>query len=167
VREPGLAGKIVVLDTQLKAINLLQSFADIHPMVVFLKITNPDSIRQLSLDALDDDALLTIVRVSEQTEQEWGHVFTHVVEIGDSFEETVSQLAEVVRDNVQASYWANCFDRLPSTTPSVAVILRSVVMQRTSQRTFGFDVVDGRGGGVLHTVRLNPNQGLDMSVNHG
>ncbi len=127
MREPGLAGKIVVLDTQLKAINLLQSFADIHPMVVFLKITNPDSIRQLSLDALDDDALKTIVRVSEQTEQEWGHVFTHVVEIGDSFEETVSRLAEVVRDNVQASYWAS------SNEPCLAALCGLPITSQTSQ----------------------------------
>ncbi|EDQ90215.1 uncharacterized protein MONBRDRAFT_16555, partial [Monosiga brevicollis MX1] len=40
IQEPASEGKIVILDTQLKAVQRLKLFGDIHPIVILLKPNN-------------------------------------------------------------------------------------------------------------------------------
>ena len=117
VREPSQAGKVVLLDTQLKAVNLLQSFADIHPIVIFIKPTSAESLAAILQEPLSPEALQKTFNALSNQSRDNEHIFTHVVEVTGSFDETVQTLANTYAAAASSDYWVNTFHSLPLNTP--------------------------------------------------
>ncbi len=120
-----MAGKVVVLDTQLKAVSLLQSFADIHPVVVLLNPTSPENLANIMQEKLPENVLQQTYQALKQTAKENDHIFTHIVDIDNSFETTVQHLTSVLASAMASDYWVNTFISLPVNTPEALKLERS------------------------------------------
>jgi hypothetical protein len=125
VREPSIAGKTVVLDTQLKAVNLLQSFADIHPIVILLKPSNIENFAANVQEPLSSEVAQAQYQALMRLAADNDHVFTDIVELGSTFEDSVARLAAAFSNAAETPYWVNTFVSLPLGTPESSKIDRS------------------------------------------
>eukprot|EP00043_Microstomoeca_roanoka_P020312 m.244150 g.244150 ORF g.244150 m.244150 type:complete len:3704 (+) comp17144_c0_seq1:231-11342(+) len=130
IRVPAQEGKVVILDTQLKAILRLEQFGDIHPVVIFLRPTSVDnllaSLKQAAAadgDAstvVDEETASALYKATMATEQDFDHIFTHVVHTGANLATTVREVANTVFHNVDGPYWAAELTQLPLAPPTEA-----------------------------------------------
>jgi guanylate kinase len=119
IRDPSEQGKVVIMNTQLRAVTRLQAFGDLHPVVILLK---PNSVEELQ-QALESGAgagqapseakVGSLYSATLKTENEFSHIFTHVVLTGPSLATTVRAVANIVHHCMVAEYWVDTFQPLP------------------------------------------------------
>jgi guanylate kinase len=123
IRDPSSEGKVVIMDTQLKAVTRLQMFGDIHPVVVLLKPSSVEDLfqslqhpaaRSEGGEPPSMEAASVLYRATLKTEAEYGHLFTHVVLTGQSLATTVRAVANLVHHCLEADYWADTLQQLPT-----------------------------------------------------
>ena len=151
VREPGLAGRVVVLDTQLKAVNLLQSFADIHPVVIFVDPESPESLAAVLQEPLRDDVLQQTFKALKAQAKDNEHIFTHVVPLSGTFDETLQRLVETYKATMASEYWVNTFQPLPTNTPEA---LRLEAMANEAASTLTALVLAAAAGELVEAPKL-------------
>ena len=114
---------MVILDTQLKAIGLLQTFADLHPLVVNMKPSSPKAIEAMAFEPITEDDAIQQLEALQQTERQYAHVFTHTLKIDGTFQEALDQLVRLMRAEANASYWASTQQVLPLSPPDAPTIV--------------------------------------------
>ena len=141
----------MILDTQLKAIGLLQTFADLHPLVVNMKPATPKSIETMAFEPITEDDAIQQFEALQQTERQYAHVFTHTLKIDGTFQEALDQLVRLMRAEANASYWACTQNVLPLSPPDTPAIIVAEVAKPV-EAAAPAAVVEKRGPETQTTV---------------
>jgi hypothetical protein len=105
------------MESQLKSIGALESYADIHPIVIHLDAATPSDLASIIHDPMPRDALLQLHASLKETAHKNRIYFTHTVAIKNGFDATLHRLVEVYTKAVVEPYWASSPLPLPLNPP--------------------------------------------------
>lgn len=120
-------GKVVVLDTQLKAVQRLQRFGGLFPVVILLKPDSRDSLVELlhhsatltgaSKQPVRPEDAQTMVQAAADAELMFRSAITHVVPLGTGLADAIKAVARIVHGTFDAPFWNCTQQELPLAPP--------------------------------------------------
>ena len=117
VRDPALSGKVVLLDAQPKVLTRLYPFA-IQPFVIFLRLADPTAILAgLGTPEDSQEKVDKVLQASRALENEYGHMFTHIVDCSASLPETVKAVAKLIQKHFYEPYYFDVAHEFPLISP--------------------------------------------------
>ena len=127
LRELAEAGKVVVLDNQLKAVQRLQRFGGLNPVVILLKPTSRDDLISLlhestrltgaSKEPVRPEEAQAMLKTAADAELLFRQTFTHVVHLGTSLADAIKAVARIVLGAYEAPFWSSTQQELPLAPP--------------------------------------------------
>jgi hypothetical protein len=115
-----MKGRVVLLDAQPKVLLRLSSYA-IHPLVIFLRPASNVSIKaMLDPGNATPDRVDYISDLSFSMENEFSHIFDHVVDCGSSISDNVQSVAKILSQHLFEGYWFESTQELPLGPPHVS-----------------------------------------------
>lgn len=104
VRMVAQQGRHCILDVSGNAIRRLQSVANIHPIAIFVKPDSHHHIMQMDHTMNEEEAMQQYQRC-QRLEQTFGDLFTYVISHGQSAEEVLNRVQQVIASEARPYVW--------------------------------------------------------------
>lgn len=156
VRRPMEEGKLVVLHCHPTTIRRLRLLGDIHPLVIFVKPASLDNVENVAREVQASDALQQYEQAAD-LELQHAPLFTHVVSLSNDLTKPRVAIADIIRREAKADFWAalpfiaprteDLADKVggmaPRATVTAGCIFRTILLSKNRSGSFGFRLVAG------------------------
>lgn len=167
VRQPMEEGKLVVLHCHPSTIRRLRLLGDVHPIVIFIKPDSIDTAREAAKDAHPAEVQQQY-EAAATMEAQHGSLFTHVVPLSSDLDKTRATVADIIRRECKADFWAS----LPYIVPrsedlaeklsslgsrnmlTSGTSFRNIVVTKNRDGNYGFKVAAGTSASAPLRIKL-------------
>jgi hypothetical protein len=112
IRDPGLKGKVVLLDAQPSVLLRLTAFS-LQPLIIFLRPRDETAISAVLEPGASPDTATAILKQSQKMQAEQGHLFDYTVDCNSSVADTVRSVARLISAEATSDYWVDTNQELP------------------------------------------------------
>jgi C-terminal processing protease CtpA/Prc/guanylate kinase len=167
VRQPMEEGKLVVLHCHPSTVRRLRLLGDVHPLVIFIKPESIDAVREAAKDAHPAEVQQQF-EAAATMEAQHGSLFTHVVPLSTDLDKTRATVADIIRRECKADFWAS----LPFIVPrsedlaeklsslgsrnmlTSGTSFRNIVVTKNRDGNYGFKVAAGTSASAPLRIKL-------------